>query len=204
MKDTAAFWDGIAARYAARRVGDEAAYVATLERVRHRLRPDWDVLEIGCGTGTTAVWLADSAGAIVGTDLSTEMLRIARDRAAALPSVTFEQSAVSEAGAGRRFDAVLGFNILHLLDDLPGALAHLRTRLDPGGLLITKTPCLGARLWLRPVIWGMQRLGKVPPALRYLTPAELQTTIRAAGFEIVETGDYPKSLPNHFIVAKAV
>ena len=204
MVASTAFWDRVADRYAARKIGNEAAYEATLARVRHWLRPDWTVLEVGCGTGATALRLADAAGSILGTDGSAEMIRIARARAADVPTVAFEQAEVTDAGAGRRFDAVMGFNILHLLDDLPAALRHLRGCLSEGGLLITKTPCLGAKLWLRPVVWGLQRLGKAPPALRYMRPAELQERIRAAGFEILETGDYPKSLPSHFVVARAV
>ena len=52
------FWDGIAERYAARPVTDEAAYADTLARVRSYLGPDDRVREIGCGTGSTTPRLA--------------------------------------------------------------------------------------------------------------------------------------------------
>lgn len=206
MTQDTAFWDRIAERYAARKIGDEAAYEATLERVRHWLRDDMDVLELGSGTGTTAVRLAGSAGSILGTDLSAEMLRIARGKAeaAGLENLHFEQVGALEAGSGRQFDAVMAFSLLHLLDDLPGVLGHVRGLLPEGGLLITKTPCLGRKLWLWPLIWGAQRLGKAPASFRYMTPAGVQRAISAAGFEVLETGDYPKSLPNHFVVARAI
>ena len=51
---SAGFWDAIAERYAARPIGDEAAYEATLARVRHWLSPEMRVVELGCGTGRVA------------------------------------------------------------------------------------------------------------------------------------------------------
>ena len=40
------------------------------------------------------------------------------------------------------FDVVMGFNLLHLVEDCPGYLARMHDLLAPGGLLIIKTPCL--------------------------------------------------------------
>ena len=68
MPTDIAFWDKIAERYAARPIDNPDAYEATLERVRHWLHPDWHVLELGCGTGTTALKLAGSAAQITATD----------------------------------------------------------------------------------------------------------------------------------------
>ena len=56
-----AFWDKIAQKYATKRVADPAAYEAKLTRVRALLRAEDRVLEIGCGTGSTALTLARSA-----------------------------------------------------------------------------------------------------------------------------------------------
>ncbi|MBS0126415.1 class I SAM-dependent methyltransferase [Thetidibacter halocola] len=200
------FWDRVADRYAARPLGNPEAYEATLERVRHWLPPRASVLELGCGTGSTALRLAADAGAILGTDLSAEMLRIARGRAteAGAAHVTFEQAAADRAGAGQTFEAVLAFNLLHLLPDRAAALRHVRGILPAGGLFISKTPCLSSKQWLRPVILALRCFGKAPPGIRYLSPAQVEAEIAAAGFEIVETGDYPKSLPNHFVVARVI
>lgn len=206
MSRDAAFWDSIAERYAARPVGNPAAYEATLERVRHWLRPDWQVLELGCGTGTTAVTLAQQVARITGTDMSDAMLRIARQRAgeAGVENADFEQAEAHLAGAGQRFDAVLAFNLLHLVADRPALFAHLRSLMPTGGMLISKTPCLAGKPWFRPLIWGMRCFGKAPSAIAFLHPDRLAQEIAAAGFEIVETGDYPKSPPSRLIVARAV
>ncbi len=54
----ARFWDRIAVKYAADPIADPAGYETTLRRVQDLLTTDQDVLEIGCGTGTTALRLA--------------------------------------------------------------------------------------------------------------------------------------------------
>ena len=198
------FWDRVADRYAARQMGDTDAYEATLARVRAHLLPGMSVLELGCGTGTTALRLFDAVARYEGTDAAAQMVRIARDRAAAqgAQTLSFTQAAVTDTAGPR--DAVLAFNLLHLLDDRVAALAHIRSLLPVGGLFLSKTPCLAARWWLRPVVRVVQMIGKAPPDIRFLRPADLRAEIEQAGFKIVETGDYPASLPNHFVVARAV
>ena len=65
----AAFWDKAAAKYAKDATSDMTAYELTRDRIRKILEPDHRVLEIGCGTGSTALELADRAASYVGTDL---------------------------------------------------------------------------------------------------------------------------------------
>ena len=81
----ARFWDKVARKYAANAIADIAGYEATLQRVRALLAPDQSVLEIGCGTGTTALRLASATRQMLATDVSTEMIAIAREKLAALP-----------------------------------------------------------------------------------------------------------------------
>ena len=54
------------------------------------------------------------------------------------------------------------------------------------------------------MVWAMQKLGKAPGPVHFLRPGQVEAEIAAAGFEVVETGGYPKNLPNHFVVARAV
>src|SRR5439155_26959807 len=51
------------------------------------VRPEWSVLEIGCGVGRLLRPLAARVARVVGVDLSEEMLRRARDYCAGLPNV---------------------------------------------------------------------------------------------------------------------
>jgi len=207
MAASALFWDRIARRYAARPVRDRAAYEETLARTRARLAPQDRVLEVGCGTGTTAIALADATGRLTATDISPAMLAIAREKAAAAgcEGLDVVEAAVSDAAlpAGP-FDAVLAFNLIDLLDDPAAGLRLLADRLRPGGLLISKTVCLGdGWRWMRPAIGALQWLGRAPP-VAFLRIEELEGAIAAAGLEILETGTSPARPPARFVVARRI
>jgi ubiquinone/menaquinone biosynthesis C-methylase UbiE len=200
-----AFWDSKARGYAKQPIKDQAAYEKTLERTRAHLPADGYALELGCGTGTTALLLADAVERLHATDISPEMIAIARKKAVAkgATNVTFTAAELSspEIG-GREYDAVLAFNLLHLIEDLPAALIRINDLLAPGALFISKTPCLAS---LNPLMRGMiavmQFFGQAP-FVAFLTPSILEEKISDAGFDIVETGDYPPKLPSRFIVAR--
>ena len=49
------FWDKHAEGYSKRPVDDEESYQKKLQITRDYFRPDMEVLEFGCGTGTTAI-----------------------------------------------------------------------------------------------------------------------------------------------------
>ncbi|MFN3169931.1 MAG: class I SAM-dependent methyltransferase [Hyphomicrobiales bacterium] len=207
----ARFWDGIAEKYAASPVGDMAGYERTLERTASHLDDDYRVLEVGCGTGTTALKLAPHAAHITATDISSAMIDIARDKAKreGMSNVSFEVAGAADPRyAGRDFDAVFAFNILHLVADLDQLLARLRANLKPGGLLISKTPCLGA---MNPLIsWVavplMKLVGKAPRHVLTLSPDELHDAVKRAGFEIIASETHlTNGKPHHpYIVAKRV
>ena len=76
----AAFWDRIAPKYATDPIADMAGYRHTLQRVQAMLRPEHHVLELGCGTGITALRLAPLTRRYVATDVSSQMIAIAHAR----------------------------------------------------------------------------------------------------------------------------
>ncbi len=189
--EKAVFWNRIARKYAADAIADEVGYERTLQRVRALLTPSQQVLEVGCGTGTTALRLAPGVAQMLSTDVSDEMIAIARERLAALPlpNLRFalaDVDAPCSTGAGGSFDTVLAFNVLHLVGDLSGALTSLFGALKPGGLFVSKTPCVGL---MNPLIhWialpVMKALGKAPP-VQVFDANDLQRAIRQAGFEVL-------------------
>ena len=52
MTQAAQFWDKVADKYSKQPIADEAAYQQKLAVTRNYFRPDMEVLEIGCGTGS--------------------------------------------------------------------------------------------------------------------------------------------------------
>jgi ubiquinone/menaquinone biosynthesis C-methylase UbiE len=175
--------------------------------MRELLSPTDTVLELGCGTGTTALALAPSVQHITATDVSDAMLDKGRDKAqaAGTTNVDFLQSDAADAPAGP-FDAVLAFNLLHLIPEMDNALAEIAKRTKPGGLFISKTFCMPEQ---RNMIWWfiqlglpvMQAIGKAPYFAK-LSTAALDTAITKAGFNIVETTMAPGKDPRRTIIAR--
>jgi ubiquinone/menaquinone biosynthesis C-methylase UbiE len=199
------FWDRIAPGYAKKPVADEVAYQATLARVRHYLRPSDRALEVGCGTGSTALELASSVAELHASDLSPGMIRIAEDKARArgIQNVQFATGTLDEPVlAPGSFDVVMAFNLFHLFPDIPAALARVRTLLAPGGHLLFKTPCIGEQgVFLRVVIPVLRAFGRAP-FVNFVTEQSLLDDVSRAGFEILETGLYPKKSHSLFIAAR--
>lgn len=185
----AAFWDRIARKYAADPITDMAGYEATLRRVQALLSPESDVLEIGCGTGTSALRLAPFTRSLLATDVSAGMIAIAQEKLAQqpMPQLRFAVAdADAPVAAPASCDAVLAFNLLHLVGDLEGALRAAMQCLRPGGLLISKTPCIAEMNPLVPrlALPLMRAIGKAPPVLCFNSQA-LQTAIVQQGLEIL-------------------
>jgi ubiquinone/menaquinone biosynthesis C-methylase UbiE len=186
----ARFWDRSSRKYAKGAIADQAGYERTLERTRALLRPGDRVLELGCGTGTTALRLAGDVQYYLATDISAGMIAIANEKHAAgpIPALTFRTATVEAlAPDAAQFNAVLGFNYLHLVRDLPGTLARIQALLAAEGLFISKTPCLGdMNPLIRFALPAMRAIGMAPYA-GVFRAADLSRHISAAGFDIVAT-----------------
>jgi predicted TPR repeat methyltransferase len=188
----ARFWDKAARKYAAAAIADEAGFERTLARTRALIPAGARVLELGCGTGTAALRLADAAKSYLATDLSTGMITIAEEKFAApdhhgLQGRLRFRRATADALAreGERHDVVIGFNVLHLVGDLPTVLGHVQALLVPGGLFISKTPCIGdMNPLIRLAVPVMQWVG-LAPSVTTFSAEGLERAIRSAGFDIV-------------------
>ncbi len=209
MQAAQKFWDKVARRYVKRPIKNMTAYNETLEHTRARLSPDDRVLELGCGSGMTALLLADDVEQMTASDISGEMIEIAKEKAKAdgAANVEFVRATpfdeVLESGG---YDVVLAFNFLHLMEDRDGTLARIKVLLKPGGLFISKTVCLAnagpfARLLMRLVIPVMQWVKKAP-YVRSMSSAEAESCIGDAGFEILESRSFTDQSISRFVVAR--
>lgn len=203
MATTAEFWDNLAEKYAADPIKDMASYEHTIDRVRSYLHAGDVVLEVGCGTGSTALLLADTGATITGTDISGGMISIANRKLASegLTNVSFHTQPANWTEPDKQYDAILSFNLLHLVKETEDTVAKLASALKPGGLMITKTPCLRGNP-IYPILIGAMRLIGKAPYVRMFSPAQVDEMFRAEGLEILETGQFPKKPPSHFVVAR--
>lgn len=112
------------------------AWVSLLESV---LPADGEaVLDIGCGTGSLSVVLAQFGHTVTGIDLSPEMIEVARAKAeAAGCDIAFEVAdAAFPPFAARQFDVVLCRHILFMLPETNRVLERWAALLKPNGRLI--------------------------------------------------------------------
>lgn len=197
----AAFWDRIAPKYAKQPISNPDAYAETLRRVRAALQPSDVVMEIGAGTGSTAMTLAPEVARYIATDVSPGMMDIAAGKLdeVPIPGLEFRVGTATDIPFQSELDAVLAFNLLHLVEDIDGALAKIHASLKPGGLFISKTGCIGGAIHMRVIIGAMQLVGKAPWVGYYTRKALLQK-YEAAGFEVLEDEFLAK--PALFVIAR--
>lgn len=191
----ARFWDKIADRYAAKPVPDAEIYARKLEITRRYLTPESQVVEFGCGTGSTAIAHAPHVRQVLATDISPRMIEIAREKAreAGTDNVRFEVTSIGDLRQPpESVDVVLGLSILHLVPDLDATLATVHDMLKPRGVFVSSTACLGDGMtWFAPIL-ALGRVFGVFPPVTMLRAQGLRDALTRHGFALEEdwpTGD---------------
>jgi ubiquinone/menaquinone biosynthesis C-methylase UbiE len=138
MPDTAAY-DAIADLYA-ETVGEDVSDPATAALLE-LVGPvqGLDVLDVACGHGRVTRELARRGARVIGIDVSTELLAMARaiERVAPL-GISYPEADVTSAASlpGASFDAVTCNFGLSDIDDLDAALLTIERVLRPGGWFV--------------------------------------------------------------------
>jgi ubiquinone/menaquinone biosynthesis C-methylase UbiE len=204
MNRSIKFWDRIAVNYSKKPVVDEASYQKKLQMTRKYFRSDMDVLEFGCGTGSTTIAHAPYVRHIHAIDISPKMIEIAKDKAAAqnVTNVMFEQSAIDDLSVpDQSLDVVLGLSILHLLENRETVICSVHQMLKPGGLFISSTMCIGDSMKFFKVIAPIGKFFGLIPLVKVFTTKELEDSLTDADFKIDYQWD-PGKGKAAFIVAQ--
>jgi len=156
------------------------------------------VLDVGCGTGRLAAWMAGVVGPgdVVGIDPLPDRVAVARARA---PGLRFEVGRAEDLGAfgNETFDVVCMSAVFHWVQDKPLALAEARRVLRTGGRLglttmprelhdSSTTAHVCASLVSRPPYRGRVDLASSAIANMGSTLTELVGLLVEAQFEILE------------------
>jgi ubiquinone/menaquinone biosynthesis C-methylase UbiE len=187
MSSSVNFWNRSAARYARRPIADQSAYLRKIALTQQYFHPDMDVLEFGCGTGSTALIHAPKVRSYLATDTSSRMIDIARERVEkeAANNLRFEVATLDDMQHRQEtFDAVLGLNVLHLLRDPERAIHQVFSMLEPGGIFVSNTACLQDTWpYLKPVAL-LARMLRMAPYVKFLSRQQMEKYLERAGFQI--------------------
>jgi len=115
----------------------------TVERLK--LQPGWMVLDVGCGTGASALPAAEGVGPggkVIGVDLAENMLELARTKAAQrhLQNIEFRLGDMTNLGfPDSHFDAIISVFSIFFVPDMEAAVRELWRMVKPGGKLAVTT-----------------------------------------------------------------
>jgi SAM-dependent methyltransferase len=154
------------------------------------LAPGMRVLDVGCGVGDIALYLArmvGPAGEIVGVDKDGSALHTARQRAASagFSNVRFQIGDFGSLPGGGKFDAAVGRCVLLHQQDPVAALAAVATHVRSGGMVAFQEP------------WFSRGFTCPCAPLFDLTIGFLHKTVRANGLD----SDIGLRLPAMFLAA---
>lgn len=97
-------------------------------------------LELGCGTGTNAVWLAQQGFEVTALDFSSRALQLARERglASGVQVRWLEADVLRPPALGEPYDFVLDRGCYHCVrrDDVQAYLSTLRQATKPGSAVL--------------------------------------------------------------------
>ena len=143
---SAAAFDAIAATYDAaftRTAVGSTLRAMVWSRLEQAFRAPQRLLELGCGTGEDALWLARHGVEVVATDASSKMIEVARqkfgreDNAAPVAFHCLPMERLGMLADKRPFDGVFSnFGAINCVSDLPGLIAEIADRLVPGARLV--------------------------------------------------------------------
>ncbi len=170
------------------------------------------VLDIGCGTGASALPAAQQVapdGQVTGVDLAENLLDLGRAKAArwGLQNVEFRQGDMENLGfPDNHFDAVISVFSIFFVNDMEKQVRELWRMVRPGGLLAITTwgtdfckpmyaRWLEATKQFRPDLYSDFR-----PWDRITTPAALEELLQTAGLSqievLAENGRQPLQSPD--------
>jgi ABC-2 type transport system ATP-binding protein len=148
-----------------------------------------NIIEFGCGTGCFTKIIARAAKQVIATDISKEMLEVAKNQLKDCTNTTFEEANCENASfSSNTFDTVFMANVIHFIKEPKKALKESYRILKPGGLLLLVDYTGFGMKWSDKMKLGIRFIKTcgIPPRhfKTDLTPDEFSYLIRQAGFKI--------------------
>lgn len=209
MNQESKYWDKISQRFAKHTIVDKQAYEHELAKTQEYFTPESKVLEIGCGTGTTALRHAHYVKHYHAIDFSTEMIKIAKSKQQhdTIDKLRFETAAIDEIHINEPLDVILALSVLHLINNLDKTINKIHNCLKPEGIFISSTVCLADGLkYFKQGARALARLGKtlgLLPNVEFFSKSDLKNILQTHGFQVIyEWQAENKATAPVFIIAK--
>ncbi len=103
------------------------------------VKKEWKVLDVGIGTGNTAVYLSPHVKEIVGTDLSKGMLDVLEEKKSRLKIKnikTYKKDIFKEDIPEKDFDIIFNSMTMHHVEDPLKAVKRFKELLKKGGYVV--------------------------------------------------------------------
>ena len=131
-------WDRMAGRWDTPGVSLGDHDLALLTKTDKYLNNESVLLDFGCATGSIVFELAGKTRQVYGLDISSNMIEIAKIKAAeqGVTNTHFIHGSIfNETLVPESFDVILAFSVLHLVEDIPLVFQRINQLLKPGGCL---------------------------------------------------------------------
>lgn len=162
------------------------------------------ILDFGCGSGTITNKISTKVKSIEAIDISAGMLEIAKRQAEEkfITNINYIQTSIFDPRFKKEtFDAILAFNVLHYIEDMPCHISRINSLLKPSGIFISSTACLKEkRSFMRYLILILMKLGIMPKTTFY-RKKELDALIKNGDFELIKSERISK-LPEYIIISR--
>lgn len=203
MNQQAEFWNRMAAKYYKTPVKNQDAYKSKLDQISQLLHLNSDVLELGCGTGSTALLLSSEVRQYDACDFSKSMINIAKTRATEddIHNISFTVEDIETFSIpSEKYDLVMAHSVLHLIDDADSVVESMMGALKPNGYIVFSLVLLNNIPF--PLRW-LLRLGQKTgfvPHLVYQREDELLSSLIRENFQIQTSWKIDKN--NVFVIAR--
>ncbi len=210
MNKSEEFWDKASKNYDKTEERFEYIHKKARENTRKYLKESQIVLDYGCGTGTASCEFASLVEEIYGIDISSEMIRIAKDKLAAseVDNVNFEKADIFDSKyQNESFDVILAFNMLHTVPNPQSVVQRVNDLLKHDGLFISITPCLGQKMSFLvnlqiQFVRVLCKLGVIPIPIRRIKSTDIDELLAIGKFQTIESEKIFKGASSYFVTAK--
>jgi len=147
-----------------------------------------ETIEFGCGTGYFTETIIQKYKNMVATDLSDDLLEIAKKRLNKYSEITIQkENCMDTSFTSEKFDSVFMANLIHVIENPFKALQECYRILKDGGILIIVTFTSYGMKFMEKMKLGIRFLkvwGKPPQHTKTFSPEELASILEDAGFTV--------------------